>query len=295
MFISNGAEALHQKFRDRSDESWLDILVTSLRTPQIDGVEMPGFPEESFQRALHGHANEVSLHEAHSFFREVKAYAQYAGHPVAPHRTLLDFGCGWGRVLRLFMKDIEPGNLYGADSTSRFLMEARRCNPALAFLACGQAPGLILKPESLDYVVSWSVFSHLDEYLATRWVEEFWRLLRPGGLAFLTTQSRRFIGFCAEQRVKRASGIKLEHGWHEACADSFTDEAAANSRFEAGEFLHAASVAAPHPQSHYGEAIIPRGYVVRNWSRLFRLVTYMDNPVRLPQVLIVLQKPLITP
>ncbi len=285
------ADRLFNTFRERSDQDWLDILVSSLHIPEIEGVGMPGFPDEQFQRDMHGHCGEVSLHEAHAFFREVKAYAGYAGRPMAAHRRLLDFGCGWGRTLRPFMKDIRPDNLYGADSTSRFLTEARRCNPALNFLACGVAPPTVLAPESLDYIVSWSVFSHLDEFLTTRWIEEFARLLRPGGLLMITTQSRRFIAFCAEQRLRRASGIRLEHGWYEACADSFIDESHENARYEAGQFLHAAPVARPNLLSHYGEAIIPRGYIVKHWSAMFRLVEFLDNPARLPQVLVVLQKP----
>ena len=291
VFMSSGADTLFRTFRDRSDESWLDILLSSLRVPDIEGVPMPGFPAEELQREIHGHAGEVSLHEAHVFFREIKAYCAYAGRPIAPHRTLLDFGCGWGRMLRLFMKDIEPANLFGTDSTSRFLMEARRCNPSVNFLSCALAPPTLLMPECLDYVISWSVFSHLDEFLSLRWIEELHRLLKPGGLLLLTTQSRRFIAFCAEMRLRRASGIRLDHPWYEACADSFVDEPLENSRYEAGQFLHAASTQPPHPQSHYGEAVIPRGYVVKKWGHLFRLVDFLDSPVRLPQVLVVLQKP----
>ena len=155
MVFVSGAETLFRTFRDRSDESWLDILLSSLRVPDIEGVPMPGFPAEALQREIHGHAGEVSLHEAHAFFREVKAYCAYAGRPIAPQRTLLDFGCGWGRMLRLFMKDIEPANLYGADSTSRFLMEARRCNPSVNFLSCSLAPPTLQIPGFLDYVISW--------------------------------------------------------------------------------------------------------------------------------------------
>ena len=291
VFMSSGADTLFRTFRDRSDESWLDILLSSLRVSDIEGVPMPGFPAEELQREIHGHAGEVSLHEAHVFFREIKAYCAYAGRPIAPHRTLLDFGCGWGRILRLFMKDIEPANLFGTDSTSRFLMEARRCNPSVNFLSCALTPPTLLMPECLDYVISWSVFSHLDEFLSLRWIEELHRLLKPGGLLLLTTQSRRFIAFCAEMRLRRASGIRLDHPWYEACADSFVDEPLENSRYEAGQFLHAASTQPPHPQSHYGEAVIPRGYVVKRWGHLFRLVDFLDNPVRLPQVLVVLQKP----
>ncbi len=289
--VTADADTLFRTFRDRSDQEWLDILVSSLHIPEIEGVVMPGFPADDVQRGMHGHCGEVSLHEAHTFYREVKAYAAFTGRAMAAHRRLLDFGCGWGRTLRPFMKDIQPDNLFGTDSTSRFLTAARGCNPYLNFLACGVAPPTLLGAESLDYIISWSVFSHLDEFLAQRWIEEFSRLLKPGGLLMITTQSRRFIAFCAEQRMRRASGIRLEHGWYEACADSFTDESHENARYEAGHFLHAAPVARPNLLSHYGEAIIPRGYIVKHWSPMFRLVEFLDNPARLPQVLVVMQKP----
>ncbi|MFT8988839.1 MAG: class I SAM-dependent methyltransferase [Gluconobacter albidus] len=290
MSHSESISAVFETFGSISDEEWLQVLVSSVRIPEIHGVRMPTFPPDDLQREIHGHHGEISVHEAHVFFREIKAYCAYAGRPVRPETRLLDFGCGWGRIARLFMKDIRPSNLYGAETTDRFLMAARRSNPALNFLGCDLVPPMLLTSESFDLITSWSVFSHLDEFLAGHWVREFHRLLRPGGILVMTTQSRRFIAFCAEQRLKRASGIRLEHPWHEACADSFTDEARANAEFEAGRFLHAASSKPPQPQSHYGEAIIPRNYIIKAWGGLFRLIEYMDNPVRLPQVLIVMQK-----
>ena len=284
-------EAVFETFRGRSDEAWLDILLASVRAPEIDGVRMPAFPAEHLQREMHGHAGAVSLHEAFSFFREIKAYAEYAGRPLAPHRTLLDFGCGWGRVLRLFMKDVQCRNLFGAEPTPRFLAEARMCNPAVTFLPAERHPPVMLPDGSLDYVVAWSVFSHLDEFLANQWVEEFARVLRPGGLVFLTTQSRRFLAFCAEQRARRASGLKLDHAWHEACADSFIDEAAETARYDQGSFLyHCSNAEPPSPGAHYGEALIPRGYAASRWSRHYHLIAFLDAPVRLPQALIVLQR-----
>jgi len=284
------ASDLHERFRLCSDEDWLKILVASIHMPEIDHVRMPSFPAETLQREIHGHAGEVSLHEAYMFYREIKAFGHFTDRPISAGMKVLDFGCGWGRILRLFMKDIRPENLYGIDSTTRFLMEARRCNPALNFLSCGMAPPVPFTDGSFDLIVSFSVFSHLDEYLAGQWIAEFHRLLAPGGLAIITTQSRRFIDFCAEQRLKRASGIRLEHGWHEARADSFTDEARAHARYDAGRFLHASPVRRPHPAAHYGEAIIPRTYIIQKWGHLFRIIEFLDDPARVPQVFIVLQK-----
>ncbi|GBQ84519.1 class I SAM-dependent methyltransferase [Asaia krungthepensis] len=284
------ASDLHMRFRHCGDEDWLKILVASLKMPEIDRVRMPGFPAPDVQREIHGHADEVSLHEAYMFFRETKAYCGYAGAPLRAETRVLDFGCGWGRILRLFMKDIRPENLFGIDSTSRFLMEARRCNPAVSFLAGGTTPPTPVRDGYFNLIVAFSVFSHLDEYLAGLWMSEFYRLLAPGGMVVVTTQSRRFIDFCAEQRLRRASGIRLEHAWHEVCADSFTDEARAYARYDAGRFLHAAPVKRPHPGAHYGEALIPRAYFTQKWGDHFRLIEFLDDPTRVPQVFVVLQK-----
>ncbi|MBS1093661.1 class I SAM-dependent methyltransferase [Gluconobacter wancherniae] len=290
MSSSESTSAVFDAFRRLDDDAWLAVLVASVQQREIDGVEMPGFPSVPLQRELHGHDGEVSIHEAHVFYREIKAYCAYAGSPITSATALMDFGCGWGRMARLFMKDIPPSQLFGVETTSRFLMAARRANPCLAFLESELTPPLPMQAEALDTVVSWSVFSHFDEFLAGHWVREFHRLLRPGGMFVFTTQSRRFIAFCAEQRLRRASGMRLEHPWHEACADSFLDEALEFSRYEKGLFLYASSAKPPHPQAHYGEAIIPRNYIIKVWGHLFRLVEYMDNPARLPQVLVVLQK-----
>ncbi|GBR52991.1 hypothetical protein AA106555_1119 [Neokomagataea thailandica NBRC 106555] len=188
------------------------------------------------------------------------------------------------------MKDIRPEFLQGVEQTDRFLLAARRANPCVNFFHSGFAPALPLQDASLDLVTSWSYFAHVSEFSADQWMREIHRLLRKGGLAVVTTQSRRFLAFCAEQRLRRASGMRLEHPWHEACADSFTDEGRANSAFEAGKYLHAAIAKPPFPEAHYGEAIIPKNYILKNWSHLFRLVEYVDNPARFPHVLIVLQK-----
>lgn len=284
------ASDLHERFKLFDDEAWLQLLVASLRMPEIERVRMPSFPDPALQSEIHGHSGEVSLHEAFMFFREIKAYCRYAGRPVTAETKVLDFGCGWGRILRFFMKDVRPEHLFGIDSTSRFLMEARRCNPALTFLSGGLAPPVVVGSGYFDLIVAFSVFSHLDEFIAGLWIHEFHRLLRPGGLAIITTQSRRFIAFCAEQRLRRASGIRLDHGWHEICADSFVDEARANARYDAGRFLHATPIKRPHPGAHYGEAIIPRAYIAQKWGHLFRMIEFLDDPSRVPQVFIVLQK-----
>jgi len=47
-----------------------------------------------------------------------------------------------------------------------------------------------------DIIYAYSVFSHLNEDTHLKWIEEFSRILKAGGLLLVTTQARRFIDFC---------------------------------------------------------------------------------------------------
>ena len=53
-----------------------------------------------------------------------------AMHADARHRaladaTVLDFGCGWGRLTRFFARDVEPGDLLGCDPVEEILEVCR--------------------------------------------------------------------------------------------------------------------------------------------------------------------------
>jgi len=42
-------------------------------------------------------------------------YEQTRGRALTPETHVLDFGCGWGRIIRFFLKDIDPARLHGTD------------------------------------------------------------------------------------------------------------------------------------------------------------------------------------
>ena len=137
MTHSDRTDAVFEAFHGLGDEEWLHVLVSSLGGHEVRGIRMPEFPPDDLQREIHGHHGEVSIHEAHVFYREIKAYCAYAGKPVKPETSVLDFGCGWGRMARLFMKDVRPQSLVSVEHTDRFLMAPRRANPFLPFLQAG--------------------------------------------------------------------------------------------------------------------------------------------------------------
>ena len=274
------------RFSGLSDDDWLALLVRSVTEPVIDGVRMPGFPDDVLQRNTVGSAGEHALREAFTFVSFVKKHARQLGRPVNSETLVLDFGCGWGRILRCFLKDCPAANLRGVDVDPMLIEACRSSFPYCAFDQVTPLPPTSFADGSFDLITAYSVFSHLAEHASLAWVKEFSRLLRPGGILAVTTQRRDFIEYCRSLR-----GQEHEFGWHRVLANSFVDTDAAYAAYDAGQYLYAPTGGGPsRPSDFYGEALIPKAYVQERWTTFLKFVDFVDDRTTMPQALIVMQK-----
>jgi SAM-dependent methyltransferase len=105
--------------------------------------------------------------------------------------SLLDFGCGCGRVTRHWV-DLARTDVHGADANERAVAWCRANLPFARFASNGLAPPLDYPDVSFDLVYALSVFTHLPEDLQLAWMRELERLLRPGAFLLLTTHGERY-------------------------------------------------------------------------------------------------------
>lgn len=269
------------------DEDWLNVLIRSVEVPSYRGFPLPAFPAESLQVGTVGSSNEAALREGFNFYRTVKAQCQKHGMKLSADMNLLDFGTGWGRYARIFMKDIRPEGILGVDVDSTFVDVCRGTFPYSRFETVPAFPPTELSGNRFNLIIAYSVFSHLSEDAATAWIKEFERILVPGGMIAITTQGRTFLEFCESIR---ATG-KIEHPWHQNLARSFLDLAACEATYDRGEFLFAPTGGGDaRPSTFYGEALIPKGFVESHWSEFLEPVEFIDDRKCLPQALIVMRK-----
>jgi len=127
--------------------------------------------------------------------------------------SLLDFGCGCGRVARHWSR--LPGAVHGSDLHPRLVEWCRRHLHFGHFERNGLEPPLPFRSESFDLVYALSVFTHLPEALQRPWMEEMGRVLTPRGLLLVTTHGDSYAGelpggereaFAAGRLVVRESG-----------------------------------------------------------------------------------------
>ena len=108
---------------------------------------------------------------------------QLTGTP--PRTCALDFGCGVGRLSQALSRHFEK--VHGVDISPSMLEHASRFNqfPDKCQYHLNDVADLRLFPENqFDFVCSVITLQHMAPQYAMAYVREFFRVLRPGGIAF---------------------------------------------------------------------------------------------------------------
>lgn len=109
---------------------------------------------------------------------------------LVPGSSVLDFGCGCGRVARHWPK-FDGLTVAGCDYNPELVAWCRTNLPFMSVADSNMDPPLPFSgPFNLVYAIS--VFTHLAEPAQRSWIEECARVLVPDGLLLFTTHGARF-------------------------------------------------------------------------------------------------------
>ncbi|HKW99733.1 MAG TPA: class I SAM-dependent methyltransferase [Bryobacteraceae bacterium] len=115
-----------------------------------------------------------------------------AGVAPADFHSVLDFGCGCGRVIRQW-KSFEIKELHGSDYNRELVEWCRKNLPFAKFQSNTLEPHLRYADHQFEFAYALSVLTHTPETLQQPWIDELWRILRPGGYLLITTQGAEFL------------------------------------------------------------------------------------------------------
>lgn len=118
---------IYETYAPLTDQDWRSDLVRSVREPSIRGIAFPSFPSADLQRHLQGNSNEMAIRGALSFRDHCVSVLNANGAPLSKDSILIDFGTGWGRIARAFMRDVPAANIYAVEPFD-FIVEARKAN-----------------------------------------------------------------------------------------------------------------------------------------------------------------------
>jgi SAM-dependent methyltransferase len=106
---------------------------------------------------------------------------------------ILDFGCGVGRVVLPFhFKYRRP--TAAVDLVPRYINYLKEQVPEVQSRVISPSPPLPFRSNSFDVIYSISVWTHLNPDSGAAWLREIARVLRPGGLALISTSSHGQLG-----------------------------------------------------------------------------------------------------
>ena len=254
----SGPEAF-ARFRGLDDDLWALLLSRRYTAyPNIRAL-MPEVPEAHLQLTWNGAQGLALLAQSVGFYAHVKAMMdRHGAKPLADSRVL-DFGVGWGRLIRFFARDVETGALMGVDPAPEILEVCHRSRVP-AVLARSEFLPETLPFGEIDLAYSFSVFTHVSEAAAAACIDALHEAIVPGGLLVLTIRPPAYL----ELDPRMADAL-----------DSLGDPVAAMTEPRYVFVPHPAENA--HPQYDggemtYGEAVMSLAYVRERWGDRFEVL-----------------------
>lgn len=263
-----------------TQDEWFNAICNSYLKPPVvvDGKTLPMFPPDQIQINTTGQAGIETLKEAFIFYQDCVENFKVLGTPMEPYHQLLDFGAGWGRISRFFLKELPLENIHGLDVMEEFVQICRQTFRSENFNVTAPFPPTSIPDEKFNFIVGYSVFSHLSEEACSRWMSEFHRILAPGGMIALTTRGRPFFDFCESLKGKGHSG------YLNALSVMFDNIDDARARYDRGEFVHSnkdgVNGGGAMTAEFYGETFIPEAYARNSYAKQFVLEKFLFDPAR---------------
>ena len=282
-------------FGDTSDAFWLWANTDGRREDPALATILPSFPDPETSKGPIGAEGEGAVRHGFPIYLTLREVAERWIGRLGEAGDVLEFGVGWGRMIRLFLRDVAPEHLWGTDVNGDLVRACRSTNRHARFVMNGATPPLPFEDGRFGFIYAYSVFSHLGEEISGRWVADLARTLAPGGLLVVSTWPRSFIEWCRDVRADPT--IAVHPAWRRNLEPVFLDTERWLARYDEGAFCFDPYAEERHPRAFlegvpsHGEACIPRAFVEREWTKHLVLRDYIDDRARCPQNLIVMQKP----
>lgn len=187
--------------RELSLEEFSELLLF-MPTPGYSRLArlLPSMASSEVQKNWTGSSGHDLLDQSTTFVRQLALnYAEIRGRGLGG-RTILDFGCGYGRILRLMLYYSNPDRLYGVDPWDRSIELSQEAG-LLAHLAQSDylPKTLPFDDTNFDVIYCFSVFTHLSERATAQALSALRQRINPDGVLVITLRPVEYWDF--EKRV----------------------------------------------------------------------------------------------
>lgn len=268
------------------DDTWFELQFSPEDALRRYGIVLPAFPPDDVQLGFTGRSGRSNLQQAFSFYRYVCAVCRLKD---LREPRILDFGGGWGRISRFFLRDTKPEFIFVADCMSEAVHWLHATGNPCNIIKNEPRPPIGGLGEPLELTYAFSVFSHLSEDYLHAWITYLMDWLRPNGYLVFTTRGHQFIDY-VEQLQRKTSplhGILQEH--QTRLQQRLPAAQELRRRHMSGEFqFYPLGGAGELTPDFFGETFIPRSYLERSYGSA--LIDFTEDVPDVDQSVVVLQK-----
>ena len=222
--------------------------------------------------------------------------------PLTQYQHILDFGCGCGRLARMFKG--HPHKISGCDIDPRHVTWVKENLYFMDVKLSYVTPPIPFENNEMDAVISISIFTHLTEKSQDDFLAELFRVTRPGGILFLTVHGAQALKrACCEQpiramldmdetRFKRAQeafaqnkhGFVLQFGHLTTTPEKISYSPGAILRQIRNWFIKKPK----NTPFEYGIAFHSETYIRQHWIKWFDILDYRHGAIHQFQDIVVL-------
>ncbi len=276
----------HEDIRGDAPNAWLERLKRSVVERDQDGLLFPDFPSAEIQRQFVGSAYEDALDEAGRFYAFAQESMGDRAYKRSEGKGYLDFGCGWGRIGRFFLRDFRSEDMVGVDIDPGMVEFCAGANLPGSFETLLNGQPLPYADGSFRLATAYSVFTHLPPHLFRAWLAELLRVLAPGGLLVFTVEPPRFLDMLESTDASSPNAWLAALSTHKPrlpqLREDLTKEGIAYLASGGGDYRE---------PDVYGETVVTAKFVAREAApHGGEVVRYVDDPARFWQAAVVIRK-----
>lgn len=208
----------------------------------------------------------VHLEVGRTCAQDVKDLLGQIGRDIYSFNHVLDFGCGSGRVMSHFHDRPASCHLYGTDIDKQAIAWCRKHLRFARWETNDAMPPTRYADNTFDLIYAISVFTHLDERMQFAWLRELQRVAKPGAILILSVHGATALSQWSESERALAS----EKGFFYKVVRT-----GRFGRYGLPDFYQASQHS--------------REYVEANWSRLFKIIRYVEAGINAHQDAVILQ------
>lgn len=196
--------------------------------------------------------------------QKMEAILNGHGYSIKEFISILDFGCGSGRLTQ-YLPDIAiNAKIYGCDVDQEAISFAQKSYPGVNFSVNQTNPPIHFENEQFDLIILFGVFTNISEHIHKSWLEELPSKLKNNGILIVTSHSPLCL-----RRIAMFSPFSLNH-YH--LPKPLKEYLKNPLGYHFVPYVNS---------SDYGVSIIDKKYVFENWPKFsgLKIIGYYDAAI----------------